>query len=815
MESRKRPRADDADVLQSKKRAVSDSRDSSVPVNGVPDSNEPKDSDSLELFRKDAIYRQMKHYSRENDRSLAKIAELERRRNTCEAGLAALEACWAQLISTIRSLAKPDELESIDVSTRDIYDLTSHVSDDPDPHYVEVLRTKMHATERLVTSFVHLGGKQESLLLQNEAVRQCHKAQAECSTLRSEVSLLKTKLRDSEVDKDRYHEQLVATERRLDRLQSRVVASLNPNTQGDIQSSSSGNEPHESKAMPGPVLERTPSVASPRSPQSPVVNGDPPMFTEKLDDSPVDISQSTKKLLEDNAKLEQEVAELQLQLKEKVASEKLVRSHVLFTSLQQHASTLEHTVKERDLRVTCLIGEINLLRRSRVDLERSFNSITEKKGEELRGQIASRDKDIARIREQRDQHLSDLNEYKQKCSVRLHSLQEYKTLSETRSERVKTLLLEVNRLRARLAAETGDEDLLKFVLQCDTEERSYIEDLRKRLVDAEQRAAAAEKSQDIDVRRKLIEVTKQLERYQTVFGESASTRSADVQALTQQLHAKQAEIQKLHLQDQQREQAELSLYTEIEKLSAAWETLDKQAKSKALDLSSMEERLSKIGIEKAKSDNKFYAIMRNKEALELEKKTLARNLEKQGQTLERLLAQEKNSSNLAKEMETELLLLRETKVMQQNKILDLDSQRRIFFSENDTLRKQLDETKAPVQEVLAELGRKRTVVVKLEETLNKKLKEVDRQSAKLKTSVTNQSISGTAREAQLQSEVDKCMSLLKCSTCKMNMRNTVITKCMHSFCKNCVNERIASRQRKCPACNLPFSQGEVQQLYFQ
>ena len=68
----------------------------------------------------------------------------------------------------------------------------------------------------------------------------------------------------------------------------------------------------------------------------------------------------------------------------------------------------------------------------------------------------------------------------------------------------------------------------------------------------------------------------------------------------------------------------------------------------------------------------------------------------------------------------------------------------------------------------------------------------------------------------------------------MNMRNTVITKCMHcklvtfsrfvtmlnmflakAFCRNCVNERISSRQRKCPACNLPFSQGEVQQVYFQ
>lgn len=72
--------------------------------------------------------------------------------------------------------------------------------------------------------------------------------------------------------------------------------------------------------------------------------------------------------------------------------------------------------------------------------------------------------------------------------------------------------------------------------------------------DAERRAAAADKVQDIDVKRKLLEVTKQLEIYQTVFGESASGQSGEVQALTQQLHAKQDEIQKLRLQDQQREQ---------------------------------------------------------------------------------------------------------------------------------------------------------------------------------------------------------------------------------------------------------------------
>jgi len=36
-----------------------------------------------------------------------------------------------------------------------------------------------------------------------------------------------------------------------------------------------------------------------------------------------------------------------------------------------------------------------------------------------------------------------------------------------------------------------------------------------------------------------------------------------------------------------------------------------------------------------------------------------------------------------------------------------------------------------------------------------------------------------------------------------------------AFCKDCLDARIASRQRKCPACGVAFSKEEVQTLYWQ
>lgn len=52
---------------------------------------------AVQLFRKEAIFRRMRHYSREYERSQDRIAELERRKSTCEAGLAAMTACWGQV----------------------------------------------------------------------------------------------------------------------------------------------------------------------------------------------------------------------------------------------------------------------------------------------------------------------------------------------------------------------------------------------------------------------------------------------------------------------------------------------------------------------------------------------------------------------------------------------------------------------------------------------------------------------------------------------------------------------------------------------
>lgn len=59
------------------------------------------------------------------------------------------------------------------------------------------------------------------------------------------------------------------------------------------------------------------------------------------------------------------------------------------------------------------------------------------------------------------------------------------------------------------------------------------------------------------------------------------------------------------------------------------------------------------------------------------------------------------------------------------------------------------------------------------------------------------------------SEADSFRSLIYCSLCSKNWKNTAIKSCGHVFCEPCAKERLAARMRKCPSCNKQFSSNDL------
>lgn len=90
-------------------------------------------------------------------------------------------------------------------------------------------------------------------------------------------------------------------------------------------------------------------------------------------------------------------------------------------------------------------------------------------------------------------------------------------------------------------------------------------------------------------RTQVAELQEQLKYYHDAYGQSND--------MLKQLEEKESELKKLRLQVTQHTQTETALYTELERLSSAWEALDKEVKNKVFDLSTVEDRLSKSAVE--------------------------------------------------------------------------------------------------------------------------------------------------------------------------------------------------------------------------
>lgn len=69
------------------------------------------------------------------------------------------------------------------------------------------------------------------------------------------------------------------------------------------------------------------------------------------------------------------------------------------------------------------------------------------------------------------------------------------------------------------------------------------------------------------------------------------------------------------------------------------------------------------------------------------------------------------------------------------------------------------------------------------------------------------------RSSEILDDVDKYKKLLKCTACDRRYKDSVINKCMHVFCQECLDQRIKSRNRMCPSCGEAFSQNDVKRIY--
>uniref|UniRef100_A0A7S3D0F0 E3 ubiquitin protein ligase n=1 Tax=Palpitomonas bilix TaxID=652834 RepID=A0A7S3D0F0_9EUKA len=72
----------------------------------------------------------------------------------------------------------------------------------------------------------------------------------------------------------------------------------------------------------------------------------------------------------------------------------------------------------------------------------------------------------------------------------------------------------------------------------------------------------------------------------------------------------------------------------------------------------------------------------------------------------------------------------------------------------------------------------------------------------------------TKKLESAKSELEEYKKLCVCSICNGRIKNCLITKCYHSFCRQCIEKNIAVRNRKCPICHVPYGDRDVQDFYY-
>ncbi|KAI5123044.1 hypothetical protein M0805_000480 [Coniferiporia weirii] len=824
-ESRIKRRASTDEWTANKKRALSSTSGSPVASNGfIGDMqettsrskvhvDEPEQEDDLERFRKAAVFRRMRHYQREYGRAHERLQNLEGALRQTNLERVEAESCWSIVMDTIR---RATQLEVLLAETGDHLKTVfpSRVFSAEDFKKTrKSLETKTQLAEKAINAFIKLAGKvdrpgYEELFSQSQELQQSN------SFLTAEAEQTYALLLDAQRDRDRYLEELRTTQMKFDRLQSRIFHPgldrdklVEPEDTGP---KSNGTVVNESVVEgSGTKKEESPSVELP-----PFVNDIDDSQDRDIQELRAQINARDDRIIaleRDNAALRDRVVMAKAEFN--LLPEEEISKTPAYRILLDHASKKEAQLSEERLELKRAKDEILELQQTRASWQEEVQSAAAKEASDAKALLKKRDDDLNRLRQQRDQLDSQLKELKATHESKWSSINKFKALAESRGERIALLSSEIQRLRGRLAAAIGDEDLLSFLCNDSEIKMDYVDSIKRRLSETTDELNSLRATlQDAD--KGLIDVAKMRTDLDSMKKQLETRKPIETCDLTKRLQEKEEELRIASVKERQNTQETNALFAELDRLSSAWEALDKQLQNQVVSLEKWEEEREKLAAAKARADNKYYKMMSDFDAKDGERKQALRNLEKQVKLVETLQKSEKALYALTESLEKELATDKRALVMLRFQAEDLEKDQISARNLLDEEKRRNFDLRSQMQKREQEVVQMNVATLRLRDETRRAKKEAEKANERSRT-LSVPALPSSERESRLQKEVDKCMRILKCSTCQNAMRDTVITKCMHSFCKGCVDARISHRQRKCPACNLAFAQSEVQTVYFQ
>lgn len=246
------------------------------------------------------------------------------------------------------------------------------------------------------------------------------------------------------------------------------------------------------------------------------------------------------------------------------------------------------------------------------------------------------------------------------------------------------------------------------------------------------------------------------------------------------------------------------------------------AHKKIMDFQALEERVATLTAEKSKADQKYFAARKDMDIRTAEIRTLRAQNGKSSEIISQLKDVEAQNRALIGSLEKQIASLKQdvTTAMTERKRLEqlsTETTRRADMSKSQIsglsdLVKTKDSAVATMKD---QLMRAETDLEKAKVDVKELTKDCNKWKTKCQS---NSSEEEEALRVSLFSRVsahfgsrltDSVQTLVICSVCRSNFKNTILKGCGHVFCSNCVESRIANRMRKCPSCNKSFDRTDA------
>ncbi|KAJ2070652.1 E3 ubiquitin-protein ligase bre1, partial [Coemansia sp. S142-1] len=266
------------------------------------------------------------------------------------------------------------------------------------------------------------------------------------------------------------------------------------------------------------------------------------------------------------------------------------------------------------------------------------------------------------------------------------------------------------------------------------------------------------------------------------------------------LAAKQRRVDELTLQRDSLQKTSEMMERELQTICESFAKLEEQNTSKVWELSGKEQAIARVVAEKCKYEEKFIGLNKDREAARLANQALRHQNAKQ---LEHIKAVEERDRALTQQLALVGSEAEQATAAWQAAAAKLqDAQQRTAELEEQA--RALEERARIATQALGE----RTEALAAAEHERRRTQE--------SLDLANRRVSESERPTDQTGLAKLCAdykALLKCPTCQTNFKSHVLLRCMHVFCKQCIDSRIETRQRKCPSCSEPFGAKDVRQIY--